>query len=149
MISFRPAATLRTIPVRNGDTEERGRQRAARRQEALDRAGRDGQRLERARGHTYLVFPDRATAHEVMQEIAVTPIVPDGLAWPVQMWDEDAGTGIGTFEASDGRVAVGHPWTSAERAWLAEYVDGWRTMEILGALPADWRPKEDDQPGRR
>lgn len=141
MISFRPAARLRTIPVRPGDTEERGRQRAARRQAAIERAGRDEQRLERARGHTYLVFADRAAADEVMREIAVTPIVADGLAWPVQMWDEDAGTGIGTFEASDGRVAVGHHWTSAERAWLADYVDGWRNMEILEALPADWQPK--------
>ena len=121
----------------------------ARRQEAIDRIGRDEQRLERASGHIYLVFPDRAAADEVMREIAATPIMADGLEWPVQMWDEDAGVGIGTFEASDGRVAVGHPWTSAERVWLAAYADGWRAVEILDALPADWTPKEEDEPGRR
>jgi hypothetical protein len=148
MISFRPPARLRTVPVRPGTAEERRRQRSARRQAALERAGRDEQRLERARGRTYLVFADRAAADEVLQEIAATPIVAEGLEWPVQIWDEDAGAAIGTFEAADGRVAVGHPWTSAERAWLADYLDGWRIVEILGALPADWRPKEDDPSGR-
>jgi hypothetical protein len=95
------------------------------------------------------VFANRATADEVMQEIAATPIVADGLEWPVQLWDEDAGTAIGSFEAADGRVAVGHPWTGAERAWLAEYVNGWRTVAILDALPADWAPKGDAEPRRR
>ena len=127
--------------------EERQRQRAGRRQESIDRIGRYEQRLERASGHTYLVFPDRATADEVMREIAVTPMMADGLQWPVQMWDEDAATGIGTFDASDGRVALGHHWTSAERAWLAAYVDGWRAVQILDVLPADWTPKEEDEPG--
>lgn len=144
MISFRPNARLRTVPARAGDSQERGRQRATRRQQALERAGRDEQHLERAPGHTYLVFQDRAAANEVLQEIAATPILPDGLEWPVQIWDETTGAAIGTCEAADGRVALGHPWTGAERAWLTAYVDGWRTVEILAALPADWRPKEDD-----
>jgi hypothetical protein len=148
MISIRLPARLRTALARLGDMRERQRQRAARRQEAALRTGRDEQRLERAHGHTYLVFPDRATADEVMQEIAATPIVADGLEWPVQLWDEDAGTAIGSFEAADGRVAVGHPWTGAERAWLADYVNGWRIVAILDALPADWAPKGDDEPRR-
>lgn len=142
MISFRSPARLRITPTRSNDRTERERQRTARRQEAVNRAGHDEQRLERARGHTYLVFPDRAAADEVMREIAATPIVADGLEWPVLTWDEDAGIGIGTFEASDGRVAVGHRWTNAERTWIADYVDGWRAVEILEALPADWQPKE-------
>jgi hypothetical protein len=149
MISFRPPARLQVIPVRPGQLDERQRQRAARRQDAVDRAGRDEQRLDRAKGHSYLVFLDRATADEVMREIAATPILADGLEWPVQMWDEDTGAGIGAFEASDGRVALGHHWTSAERTWIADYVDGWRFVEILDALPVDWTPEEDDQPGRR
>ena len=149
MISIRLPASIQMPPGRPGDVGERRRQRAARRQEAIERLGRDEQRLQRASGHTYLVFPDRATADEVMQEIAATPIVADGLEWPVQMWDDAAGAAIGTFEASDGRVAVGHPWASAERAWLADYVEGWRTVAILDALPADWKPKGEDAPGRR
>lgn len=149
MISFRSPTRLRITPVRPNDRAERERQRAARRQEALDRTGRDEQRLERAKGRIYLVFPNRAAADEVMREIAVTPIVADGLAWPVQVWDEDAGAGIGAFEAADGRVAVGHHWTSAERTWLADYVDGWRAVEIVDALPGDWAPKEAAEPARR
>jgi hypothetical protein len=145
MTSVHPPARLEITPSRPGDVRERQRQRAARRQEAIDRKGRDEQRLRRADGHTYLVFPDRATADEVMREIAATPTIADGLAWPVQMWDDDAGAAIGTFEASDGRVAVGHPWTAAERAWLAEYVEGWRTVAIVGALPADWQPKGENE----
>jgi hypothetical protein len=149
MISIRLPSGLQIARSRPDDMRERQRQRAARRQEVVDRAGRDEQRLDRARGHSYLVFPDRATADEVMREIAATPIVAGGLEWPVQMWDEDTGSGIGTFEAADGRVAVGHPWTSAERAWLAGYVDGWKAAEILDALPGDWVAKGDDEPGRR
>lgn len=149
MISVRLPARIAITPSRPVDVTERQRQRVARRQEAVERTGRDEQRLYRAGGHTYLVFPDRATADEVMREIAVTPIVADGLEWPVQIWDDGASAGIGTFEASDGRIAVGHPWTSAERAWLAEYVDGWRTVDILDALPADWQPKDEGEPGRR
>jgi hypothetical protein len=149
MISFRPSARLQVVPVRPGELEARQRQRAARRQDAVERAGRDEQRLDRVKGHSYLVFPDRATADEVVREIAATPILADGLEWPVQIWDEAAGSGIGAFEASDGRVALGHPWTSAERTWIAAYVDGWRFVEILDALPGDWTPKVDDQPGRR
>ena len=149
MISVRLPARPEITPSRPGDIKERQRQRAARRQEVVQRAGRDEQRLDRAPGHAYLVFPDRAVADEVMREIAATPIVADGLEWPVQMWDEDAGTAIGTCEAVDGRVAVGHHWTSAERAWIADYVGGWRTVEILDALPADWAPKEEDDSGRR
>ena len=53
------------------------------------------------------------------------------------------------IEAADGRVAVGHPWTGAERAWLADYVAGWRIVAILDALPADWVPKEVPEFGRR
>lgn len=140
MISFRPVPQVAIKPVRPNQPEERQRQRTARREAALEQAGRDEQRLERASGHTYLVFRDRATADEVIQEIATTPILPDGLAWPVQIWDEDAGTAIGTFEAADGKVALGHRWTNAERAWMAEYANGWRDMEILEALPADWQP---------
>lgn len=147
MISFRPNAWLRIVPTRAGDAQERDRQRATRRQQALERAGRDEQHLERAPGHTYLVFRDRAAADEVLREIAATPILPEGLEWPVQIWDEDAGAGIGTFEAVDGRVALGHPWTSTERAWLAAYLDGWRVVQILAALPADWRPKEGEPSG--
>jgi hypothetical protein len=141
--------SARLTAVRPSPLEERQRERAARRQEAIDRAGRDEQRLDRVKGRTYLVFPDRAMADEVMREIAVTPIVAGGLEWPVQMWDEDAGAGIGTFEASDGRAAVGHHWTSAESTWLADYVDGWRSVEILDAVPADWQPRADDESGRR
>lgn len=140
---------IRTGPMRTSLRREPGDSRAARIASAAERLGRDEQRLERANRHTYLVFPDRASADEVMQEIAATPIVADGLEWPVQVWDEDAGTGIGTFEASDGRIAVGHHWTSAERTWIADYVDGWRTVEILNALPADWKPKQDAEPGSR
>jgi hypothetical protein len=144
MTSVHPPVRLEIAASRPGDARERQRQRAARRQEAIDRQGRDEQRLRRAEGHTYLVFPDRPTADEVMREIAATPVIAHGLAWPVQMWDDDAGAAIGTFEASDGRVAVGHPWTSAERAWLAAYAEGWRTVAIVGALPADWQPKGED-----
>jgi hypothetical protein len=146
MISIRLSARPQIIPSRPSDRRERQRQRAARRQEIVDRTGRDGQRLHRASGQTYLVFPDRATADEVMHEIAGTPIVADGLEWPVEMWDDHAGASVGTCEASDGRVAVGHPWTDAERGWLAAYVNGWRTMEILDSLPADWAPKQNDEP---
>jgi hypothetical protein len=144
MISFRPAPRVTIKPVRPNQPEERRRQRAARQQEVIDRGGRDGQRLERARGHTYLVFRDRATADEVIQEIAATPVLADGLEWPVQIWDDEAGAAIGAFEAADGRVAVGHHWTSAERAWMTGYVDGWRSMEILDAVPADWKPADVD-----
>ena len=150
MISVRLPARLEITPSRPGDRNEQQRQRAARRQEVVERIGRDEQRLDRVKEHTYLVFPNRAVADEVMQEIAATPILADGLAWPVQVWDEDKGAGVGTFEASDGRVAVGHHWTSAERSWLADYTEGWRTVAILDALPADWQPKTgDDEPGRR
>jgi len=149
MISIRPPARLQVIPARPGDIEERQRQRAGRRQAAVARAGRDEQRLDRARGHIYLVFPDRAAADEVMQEIAATPILADGLEWPVQIWDEDARAGIGTCEAADGRIAVGHHWTGAERAWLADYLDGWRSVEILDALPGDWQPKDNLERGAR
>lgn len=150
MTSISPPARLEIAPSRPGDVGERQRQRAARRQEVLDRRDRDEQRLGRAGGHTYLVFPDRATADEVMREIAATPAIAEGLAWPVQMWDDDAGAALGTLEASDGRVAVGHPWTSAERAWLAAYAEGWRTVAIVGALPADWQPNGESEPsGRR
>ena len=133
---------MKTKPVRPGVPEERQRQRAARQQEVIGRSGRDEQHFERARGHTYLVFRDRATADEVIQEIAATPVLADGLAWPVQIWDEDAGAAIGAFEAADGKVALGHHWTNAERAWLADYVNGWRDMEILESLPADWKPAD-------
>ena len=109
----------------------------------------DEQRLDRVEGHTYLLFPNRAAADEVMQEIAATPILADGLEWPVQLWDEDAGAAIGTFEAADGRVAVGHPWTRAERAWVADYVEGWRSVAILDALPDDWKPRDIEERGRR
>ena len=136
-------------PMRTLLRREPRESRAARIASAAERLGRDEQRLDRASGRTYLVFPDRARADEVMREIAATPIVADGLAWPVLIWDEDAGTGIGAFEASDGRVAVGHPWTRAERAWLADYVAGWRAVAILDRLPADWKPKREDEPGRR
>jgi hypothetical protein len=148
MTSIRLLARLRITLSRLASMNERERERTARRQEVVECAGRDEQRLDRARGHTYLMFPDRASADQVMREIAATPIVAGGLEWPVQLWDENAGTGIGTLEAADGRIAVGHPWTSAERAWVADYVDGWRTVAILDALPADWKPKEDD-PRRR
>jgi hypothetical protein len=147
MISFRPLQGFQPCLLAAVTSDERQRQRAARRQQYLDRVGRDEQRLERALGHTYVVFPDRAAADEVMREIAVTPIVADGLEWPVLIWDEDAGAGIGTLEATDGRVAVGHPWTGAERAWLAAYVDGWRAVQILDMLPADWTPKDAHGPG--
>ena len=146
MISFRLPLWLRTFRGRPNQAEKRERQRAARLREAIGRRGRDGQRLHRARGYTYLVFPDRATADEVMREMAATPVVAGGLAWPVQMWDEDAGAPIGTLEAADGRVAVGHHWSRAERRWIAKYVDGWRSLEILDALPSDWEPKEVDEP---
>jgi hypothetical protein len=149
MISVRLSARPEITPSRPGDVVERQRQRAARRQAAVDRAGHDEQRLDRASGHTYLVFPDRATADAVLQEIAATPVVADGLEWPVQMWDEGAGVGIGTFEAADGRVAVGHHWTSAERAWIADYVNGWRVVAILDTVPVDWAPKDDDGSGGR
>jgi hypothetical protein len=149
MISLSDPAGPRITPVRPAAPADREPQREARRQEVAERAGQDRQRLERVRGRTYLVFGDRTAADEVMQEIAATPIIAGGLEWPVQIWDEDAGAGIGTLEASDGRVAVGHHWTSAERLWLADYVDGWRSVQILDALPADWQPKVDDEPRRR
>jgi len=139
----------RVRDVRPDDPEARQRQRAARRLAVAERAGQDQQRLERADGHTYLVFRNRAAADEVIREIAATPILAGGLEWPVQIWDEDAAAAIGTFEAADGRVAVGHPWTSAERAWMGGYVAGWRAVAILDALPADWVPKEQDEPVRR
>ena len=109
--------------------------------------GRDEQRLKGVRGHTYVVFPDRATADAAMREIAATPIVATGLGWPVEMWDDDADTAIGTMEASDGRVAVGHHWTKPERRWLTKYVGRWRNVKVLDALPTDWRPKEFDDNG--
>lgn len=84
-----------------------------------------------------------------MGEITATPIVADGLEWPVLTWDEDAGIGIGTFEASDGRVAVGQRWTNAGRRSIADYVDGWRAAEILDALPTGWQCKQDGESGRR
>jgi hypothetical protein len=140
-MTFQPPTRATTL--RPGQLEERQRQRAARRQDAVERAGRDEQRLERTSGHAYLVFADRASADEVMQEIAATPILADGLEWPVQVWDKVAGAAIGTFEAADGRVAVGHRWARAERIWLADYVEGWRAVAILDALPADWKAKED------
>ena len=146
-MTIHPSARLTAL--RPDRTEERQRQRAARLLTVTARAGRDEQRLEQASGRTYLVFPDRASADEVMREIAATPILGGGLEWPVQIWDEDAGAGIGTFEAADGRIAVGHRWASVERAWLADYVEGWRAVRILDALPADWQPKEDDVGGRR
>ena len=149
MISFDESVRLQTTPARPEAPAERQRQRAARRQEVLERAGQDRQRLDRVSGHTYLLFPDRAIADEVMQEIAATPIVAGGLEWPVQMWDDDARAGIGTIAAADGRAAVGHAWSEKERAWLAGYVAGWRAVEVLDALPAEWQPKEDDQPRRR
>jgi hypothetical protein len=136
-------------PMRTSLQREPQESRAVRIASAAERLGRDEQRLDRARSRTYLVFPDRASADDVMREIAVTPVVADGLAWPVLMWDEEAGAGIGTFEASDGRVTVGHHWTNAERTWIADYVAGWRTVEILDALPGDWAPKEEEGPGRR
>jgi hypothetical protein len=145
MTSDRPPVPLEITPSRPGDVRERQRQRAARRQEASDRKGRDEQRLRRAGGQAYLVLPDRATADEVMREIAATPVIPDGLAWPVQMWDDDVGAAIGAFEAEDGRVAVGHPWTSAERAWLAGYLEGWHAVAIVDALPADWKAKVENE----
>jgi hypothetical protein len=148
MISIRLPARLRIALARLGSMTERDRQRAARRQEVVERAGRDEQRLDRASGHSYLVFADRASADQVMREIAATPVVAGGLEWPVQLWDENAGNAIGTFEGADGRIAVGHPWTRAERAWVADYVDGWRAVAILDALPADWKPKQDDPRGR-
>jgi len=136
--------------IRPVDEQERAAAREERIGQVVGRLGQDRQRLDRVGGrHTYLVFPDRATADEVMQEIAATPTLADGLAWPVQIWDEDAGAGIGSFAAADGRVAVGHPWTRAERGWLAEYVAGWRAVEILDALPADWKPREAGEPARR
>jgi hypothetical protein len=147
MISPRAPVGPEPRPARPRTPAERQPERAARQQAALECAGQDRQRLERVRGHTYLVFRDRATADEVLEEIAATPIVAGGLEWPVQIWQDGVGA-IGTFEASDGRVAVGHVWTSAERAWLAAYVDGWRSVQILDALPAGWRPKEDPPQGR-
>ena len=103
MISFRLPAWLRSTPVLPRQAQEREHQRAARLQEVTTRIGRDEQRSYRANSHTSLVVSDRATADEVMREIAATPILAGGLGWPVQMWDEDAGTAIGTIEASDGR----------------------------------------------
>ena len=102
---------------------ERQRQRAARHREALERTGRDEQRLSRAGGHTYSVFADRATADEVMRELAATPIVADGLKWPVQVWDDAAGAGIGTLEASDGR-SCGRPPLDRRRARVAGRIRG-------------------------
>lgn len=32
---------------------------------------------------------------------------------------------------------------------MSNYVDGWRAVEILDALPADWEPKGEDERGRR
>lgn len=149
MVDFRAPVRLETTPLRPGAPADRQSQRAARRQEVAERAGKDEQRLDRVKGHTYVLFPGRAVADEVMQEIAATPILADGLEWPVQLWDEDAGAAIGTFEAADGRVAVGHPWTRAERAWVADYVEGWRSVAILDALPDDWKPRDIEERGRR
>lgn len=155
MIGARSPETRQTITLRPGDAREVQRQRADRLREAALRADRDGQRRERTDQHTFLVFPDRAAADEVMQEIGATPILADGLAWPVLIWDEDARIAIGTQEAMDGRVAVGHRWSEKERAWLGDYLAGWRTVAILDAPPADWVPKDydepirDEEPGRR
>lgn len=148
MIVALSRADRELVPSRPGDARERERQRAARLREAGERADRDGQRRDRIDQHTYLVFPDRAAADEVMQEIGATPILADGLAWPVLIWDEDARVAIGTQEATDERVAVGHRWSEKERAWLGDYLAGWRTVAIIDALPADWVPKDNDEPIR-
>jgi hypothetical protein len=44
-------------------------------------------------------------------------------------------------------VAVGHRWSEKERVWLGDYTTGWRNVAILDALPADWTPKGNDEPG--
>jgi hypothetical protein len=127
----------------------RAADRLARQAAATAKLGQDRQRAQRASGPAYIVFADRATADAVLQEIAATPELADGLAWPVLVWDDAAGAAIGTFEAPDGRVAVGHRWAAAERAWLGDYVAAWRAkVQVLDALPGDWQSPGAGKRGR-
>jgi hypothetical protein len=43
---------------------------------------------------------------------------------------------------SFGRVAVGHHWTPAERAWLADDVEGWRRVRSSTRCRTIGRPSK-------
>jgi hypothetical protein len=94
---------------------------------------------------TYLIFPSKAVALELLTEIACSPVVDGqlGAVWvcPVAETLED-GTTIPPIsmieEAAGGRVAIGHPFGELETEWFKIYLDKTGTI-ISETFPIDWK----------
>lgn len=84
---------------------------------------------------TVLVFKDKTTADTVLKEIAATPF---GQVWA--WYDPDrAENAIQYAQSTDGRCAVAHPFSEEDGAWLKVYLGGMAGVQVLDALPSDWR----------
>ena len=94
---------------------------------------------------TYLIFPSKAVAVELLTEIAASPVVDGalGAVWvsPTKETLAD-GTTINPIsmveEANGGRVAIGHPFNELEIEWFKAYCDGLNVI-ITDAFPANWK----------
>jgi hypothetical protein len=92
--------------------------------------------------YVVLVFRDQAIADAVLREIAATPAIEDGIG-PVWVWyqpDVEVNT-ISYAASEDGRVAIAHPWSAVDQAWLKAYCAAWvmsGDLSIATALPSDW-----------
>jgi hypothetical protein len=90
---------------------------------------------------THIIFPSKAVADALLYEIAVTPMV-DGQGSPVWVWwnpDNPVKNDISYATSQDGRVAIAHPFDDVALTWLTAYLDGQAGVQILDALPSDWR----------
>lgn len=82
-----------------------------------------------------IIFNTEAKAHELLEEIAVTPAFEG--EEPVDLWDWEEDKPLSYLKGQDGRVAVKYPFGPQARVWLATYLEG--EANISDELPGDWQ----------
>jgi len=69
-------------------------------------------------------------ADTLLAEISETPAVPGGIGCVT----------IGVYiQDTQGRCAVCHPWSSADREVIANYFRDVPGVQVLDSLPVDWQ----------
>ncbi len=101
-----------------------------------------------------VLFKNSTIANEWMKEIGCTPdgvflwlgspVTPGASDFIEQVGDPDADTNVIEFvPGTDGRCAVIHLFSAADKAFFEEYCAEAITagdVQVLDALPADWSP---------
>lgn len=81
-----------------------------------------------------IVFADKATADAQLRNIAETP----GGVW-VYVNPDNQGNDVQYAMGADGRCAIAHEFGAEDIAYLTERLKNMLGIQLLDALPEDWK----------